>query len=66
MTYESFTNLIKVVDGSLERIGNELRIRELPDMTSSAVNSEIHAIRSVLNSIDLIAKTEGVDRYYEN
>lgn len=66
MTYESFTNLIKVVDGSLERIANGLRIRELPDMTSSAVNSEIHAIRSVLNSIDLIAKTEGVDRYYED
>lgn len=66
MTYESFTNLIKVVDGSLERIANALRISELPDMTSSAVNSEIHAIRSVLNSIDLIAKTEGVDQHYED
>ena len=66
MTYESFTNLIKVVEGSLERIANALRISELPDMTSSAVNSEIHAIRSVLNSIDLIAKTEGVDQHYED
>ena len=65
MTYESFTVLIGAVDASLKRIVNSLRLSDLPDQTAHKTDAEIYAIRNILSSIDLIAKTEGVDQHYE-
>lgn len=66
MTYESFSTLMREVDKSLVKLSEELRLNGLPDQMASQASTEIHAIRNTLATIGVIAKTEGVDQYYED